>query len=682
VADEFRTGDRSPRAGAHRAPRAAPPVRGSRAGKATDGDGRTGVFGVGFLSRSMLARAAALVVLATIVGAGIVHGGASSAEPTVYQFLLAWEQGQYQQAAALTTGPPKEVAADLKGFYQQLDATSLVLSMAGISQQGRTATAEFTARIGLGSSGQEWTPSGTSFNLLETGSTWRIVWSPSVIVPQLQAGDRLAVAQEVPKRGQLLSASGQPLGVPSTVVEIGVYPDRLTGAPEVQQIATRLATVFHLQVSQVAGEIEASPSKQFRELITLTPRQYDKVRASLAGTPGLQVRSVTQSLFDSIAPDVVGAVGAETASILRQNGVPYQPGSTVGLSGLQQSFQRQLAGTPTTGVLLQNAKGRAIAFLPGSMRLGIPAKAVYTTLDYGVQMAANNALAHLGSAAIVAVQADTGKILAVASHHVAGMPALDPLAGQYQPGQAFTIVSAAAILASGHASPGSPEQCMSSYPVNGVPFTNIPAEPAGLAATSTTVRKDFAVGCSTAFASLSQLLSPGDMTYAAAEFGIGAPWHLPLPQMSYYSGTVGQPGGPDEIAADAIGRGEVRVSPLSMALAAGVAASGRWHAPSLVTTGSDQSVTAKVAMSAQVRLELQGLMREAVAHGSAAAADNSHSVYGQAGSARFAKHGPWISWFVGYQGNIAFAVAELVPSPSDSVAALAGSFLRNIQSGS
>ena len=53
------------------------------------------------------------------------------------------------------------------------------------------------------------------------------------------------------------------------------------------------------------------------------------------------------------------------------------------------------------------------------------------------------------SAAIVAVQASTGKILAVASHTASGMPGLSPLAGQYQPGQAFTIVSSAAILSAG-----------------------------------------------------------------------------------------------------------------------------------------------------------------------------------------------------------------------------------------
>ena len=48
-------------------------------------------------------------------------------------------------------------------------------------------------------------------------------------------------------------------------------------------------------------------------------------------------------------------MGTETASVLRTNGVQYRPGTTVGLSGLEQTFQRQLTGTPRTEVVLQQA---------------------------------------------------------------------------------------------------------------------------------------------------------------------------------------------------------------------------------------------------------------------------------------------------------------------------------------
>jgi len=668
------TGNRNPRTGAHRAARTGTPARRFPGLKAGDGESRAGVFGVSLRSKPMLKRTAGVVVLALIAAAGwAVRGGGTSPESTVEHFLLYWESGEYQQAAALTTGTPKDVASELAGAYQQLDATDLVLSMSSISQQGSTANAVFDASVDLGSSGLQWRYANR-FTLRESGSAWRVVWSPSVIAKGLAAGDRLAVVLETQGRAQINAASGQPLGVYSDTYEVGVVPAELTGPAEVQEIANRLAAALNLQAqaTQIAGQIEASPSG-FRELVTLTPQEYAQVRSSLASIPGLQVRRRSQRLFDSIAPAVVGSVGTETAAILREQGVPYRPGTTVGLSGLEAFYQRQLTGTPTTIVVIENSRGQGVIDIPGAIWQGQRANPVDTTLNYGVQQAANDALAQAaGSGAIVAVQAHTGKILAVSAQQAGGMPALDPLDGAYEPGQAFTIVSTAAFLAAG-LTPDSVVPCNASNSVDGHSFRNEPPE-TGMGQTPS-FSKDFTVGCSTAFAGFSESTSAAELATAAREFGVGAPWQLPLPS---YAGSIGQPSGEVGVAADSIGQGTVRVSPLSMALVAAVADSGAWHSPSLVTGAADPASTPKAAMSAQVLSELQGLMREAGAHGA-----DVGNLYGQAGVAPFGTDSRlYISWFVGYQGDTAFAVAELVRSPADAAAALAGTFLRNIQAGS
>jgi hypothetical protein len=60
---------------------------------------------------------------------------------------------------------------------------------------------------------------------------------------------------------------------------------------------------------------------------------------------------------------VVGSVGTETSSVLRDQGIAYRPGATVGLSGLQQARQRDLAGTPTIKVVTETASGHQVAVL-------------------------------------------------------------------------------------------------------------------------------------------------------------------------------------------------------------------------------------------------------------------------------------------------------------------------------
>jgi membrane peptidoglycan carboxypeptidase len=70
---------------------------------------------------------------------------------------------------------------------------------------------------------------------------------------------------------------------------------------------------------------------------------------------------------------------------------------------------------------------------------------------------------------------------------------------------------------------------------------------------------------------------------------------------------------------------------------------------------------------------LRGLMRGAVRSGAAQAANlPGPQVYGQVGLVRTGSG--WMSWFVGYRGNIAIAAIESGKTPQLSAAALAGAF--------
>jgi cell division protein FtsI/penicillin-binding protein 2 len=605
---------------------------------------------------------------------GLARPGISSAEPTVGQFLLAWESRHYLAAAQLTTGNPQVVAAALASAYQRLDASHVSMSIHGVNQRGRTAQATFQADIDLSGSGLLWTYTG-SFGLTDGSDGWRIAWSPSVIVPGMTDKEQLAVVSQFYPRSQITDSAGQSLIVPSKVVEVGVYPGELT---DPASTAGALSAVTQIPEDQIEGQIEENPQSQFLELITYTPAEYASLAKSLAAVPGLQVRQVTEPLFDSIAPDIVGMVGTESASVLRTDGVQYRPGTTVGLSGLESTFQRQLVGTPRTDVVLQQSGTAAVDLKTWRGVKGMP---VRTTLDSGIQLAADQALGQLpASAAIVAVQASTGRILAVASHDAAGMPTLDPLAGQYEPGQAFTIISSAALLSSGRLAPSDPVPCPPSNSVDGTVFTNDPPEP-NLGSTPS-FQADFSHACETAFAGgLSLSLTANDLAKASEAFGIGG-WALPV--SSYFAGHTGQPAGEGALAADMIGTGDVRVSPLGMALAASVVDSGRWQAPSLVWGMTDPASTLRTSESDQVLSALRGLMVATMQTPRNIGANVGGNVAGQTGSAPFGSGVLRSNWFVGYQGDIAFAVVQLSnakAAPSASAVPLAASFLRDLHAG-
>ena len=649
------------------------PTRGTRAGGAgRAGERRVGKSRVaGGRPRSTRVRVVAASCATAVLLLGVALGWASpdpSAAPAVQAFLLDWENGSYAAAAAQTTGAPAEVAAALQDAKRQLGAADISISMGHISQRGDTGHAYFDASVDLGRGGQPWDYQG-SFPLRRVSGAWKVVWSPSVIAPGLRPGLRLAVLDTLPPRAQLLDAEGWPLSPPSLVYTVGVYPGRLRNPA---RTVDGLATATGLTASQVMSWVSEAPATQFLELLRLSPGSYQRLGGKLRRVPQLIIRPQRMRLLKSISWPVSGSVGTEAAGRLHQMGIPYRPGATVGLSGLQQAYQRLLVGTPTTEVVEESLFGQVVAVLkrwPG--QAGTP---VRTTIDSKIQIAANHAMSSLHTpAAIVAVSATTGRILAVAQHEVHGMPAVDGLAGRYQPGQAFTIVSTAALLETG-LDVNARTECGPSSLVGGQSFVNVPpARDLG------TFRTAFAQACATAFAELSLRLAPKDLLQAASGFGLGKPWQL---QLAAFTGSMPPPSGQAQMAEDAIGTGGVQVSPLDMAIAAEVVQSGTWRPPMLVTSPPDPGLTPTVPFGLQVVSALQELMKSTVISGAGRAANVAGAqVFGQVGSAPLGTGGRGLraDWFVGYQGTVAFAVLEL--SSGTSAAPLAGQFLRDLSAG-
>jgi cell division protein FtsI/penicillin-binding protein 2 len=447
-----------------------------------------------------------------------------------------------------------------------------------------------------------------------------------------------------------------------------VRPGKLT---DPAATAGGLGRITGIEPSEVLDWIRAAPPSRYLELVTFEPSAYHKVARRLRKVPGLLTHKRRVLLFDSIAKAVVGSVGAEASTALRDAGIAYRPGATIGLSGLQSRYQYYLTGSPKTEVVAATASGqpeRVLMTWPGRA----PAS-VRTTIEGSVQQAASRAVASApGSAAIVALQSSTGRILAVADRGARGMPAIDPLGGQYPPGAAFTIISTEALLAEG-VTENAPAPCTPGNTVDGQNFRNVSRAKLD---NSATLASDFAQSCATGLVGLYQRLSPAELSKAAAGFGFGQRWQLPL---SGFSGSVGA-SSVAQLPAASIGQANVKVSPLTMADVAAQVATGTWHEPSLVTKPPDAQASRQTPFTATTLASLRGLMRQAVQSGAARRADVAgQPVFGQVGTALLTggRHKKWAAWFVGYRGGIAFAVLEFTRSPMVSAAPLAGRFLRS-----
>jgi cell division protein FtsI/penicillin-binding protein 2 len=607
-----------------------------------------------------------VVVVAGALGAGFTDGGFGSsgaAEPTVSAFLYDWQTADYAGAAALTDGPVSAVRAQLAAAYTDLDASDELFAMNSITQHGGTAIATYTATVDLAEIGQQWSYTG-EFRLTSEQSHWVVDWAPSVINPALGPGDRLAVQTSYAPRASILGVGGQSLLTKATDYEIGVYPGKLVHGTDT---ANMFAGITGVNAQQVLGQLQAAPPLSFLSLLTLSPSQFAAMWPKLSKVPGLTYTAQQQRLFDSSAQGIVGTVGTEDSAQLINDGVAYVPGMTVGLSGYEATYQNQLIGTPSTTVEVVDAAGRVTK--RWAVKGGQAGKPVQTTLDLTAQTAAANALAaQPNSGEIVAVDTTTGAIRADDTDAAGSLPlpANGPLAGQIQPGMAFSIVSAAALLSSG-VTITEPLPCVPVTSVGGQNFSYT----AAAMSTTATFASDFANGCGTAFANLSRNLSAQQLAAAEKGFGIGASWTLP----QSFSGSAPVLSDTDEggLAAQATGGGGILMSPLGMAIVAAEVASGSGHSPSLLAGDPPSSWAAPV--SGTELTELQQLMRLTVEKGTAQAANLPGApVYGQAGIVQTGK--TYLSWFVGYRGTLAVAALETGKTPEQAAAGLAAQFLK------
>src|SRR5215218_9021728 len=385
---------------------------------------------------------------------------------------------------------------------------------------------------------------------------------------------------------------------------------------------------------------------------------------------------------------LLGSVGPVTADDLKKLGATYQTGDQVGHgNGLEAAFERQLAGTPSGEVRLAGKDGKALKVL--YRFAGKDGEAVKTTLDPRAQEAAEAALDTLKKpAALVALQPSTGELLAVVNHPFDGYNRA--LLGRYPPGSTFKVVTAGALLAGG-LRPTDPVACPREAKVGGRTFGNFEDEVLGRIPFSSA----FAHSCNTAFVQqAARRLDGKELVAAAAQYGFGLD---PSPGIPAVTSRVPTPSDKADLAAESFGQGRVTASPLQMALVAATVAEGRWPQPTLVSgeaadsgevdgkesndSGGVEPAKSPDPLGSGVAKTLRTLMRQVVTEGTAADANLPGRVGGKTGTAEFGTGDPLPThaWFIGFRGDMAFAVIVEDGGVGGRVAAPAAArFLRGL----
>lgn len=614
------------------------------------------------------------LLLAGPVLAACSGGGEDEVRRTAQAFLDDWAGGDAGAAAGATTDPDAATAL-LEQTAADLPDAQLSAELGEISVEDGAATADWTATWDLAAA-PDWSYDAT-LRLEEGDDGWAVVAEPALVHPELAEGQHLELARALPERAPITDASGAPLFTPTEVVNVGVDPGQVTDLPA---LAAALSAATGIAAETITADVQAAPAGQFVPVITLRRPAFEAIRAQVFDLPGAVFPTDTRLLAPSaqFGEALLGRVGAATAEILEETSEDGEPrfaaGDQLGTSGLQRAYQDQLAGTAgfTVRVVALDEtiadEGREIAAVEP-----VPGEPVRTPLVPAVQNAADAAVAaEARPTHLVVVRPGTGELLAVSSNEVAD--AGNALVGRFPPGSSMKAITATALLSAGTLTPTTAVPCPATTVVEGREFENQDQFDLG----TVPFTEAFAQSCNTTFIQQGLQLPDAALADAAAAYGVGTDWQLPV---DVFSGSVPADSTGTTKAANAIGQGQVLMSPAQMALVVAGIAGGTPVAP-VEVVGAEPAGPVPAGPGQAVLDALRPMMRQVVLTGTAAALADRGEVFGKTGTAEFGTATPPEShgWFVGYRtdgaaGPIAFAVLVEAGQSSSAAVAVADAFL-------
>jgi cell division protein FtsI/penicillin-binding protein 2 len=457
--------------------------------------------------------------------------------------------------------------------------------------------------------------------LANEDNNWKVLWDDSLILPELAGGNLLAMEYSIPARGDIYDRDGLPIVTQADAFAFGIQTD-IINYDMIGALTGELGRLCGLDPLFIQDQIDAAGPGWYLPMCEGTREEAQRL---LSINPGGLVVSEYESRYyfrGGLAPQAVGytlAISPEQLNEYKRQG--YSGSERIGQTGVEQWAEDYLAGKHGGTLRVVSPTGQIISTLGQSSPE--PADSVYLTINNNMQFHAQSALEFFRGA-IVVMEVDTGRILAMASSpdfdpnyfesnnpnnlglgdllNDGRVPLLNRAAqGQYPLGSVFKIITMAAGLESGLYLADSPYDCQ-------YEFTELPdrilydwtyeycqqAIARGEACNTTTTRpwglltlqEGLMRSCNPYFWHIGNDLftnwdRPNDIANMARGFGLGAP--TGIQQIPEANGQILDPQSQVDAVNQAIGQGDVQVTPLQVArFIAAITNGGTLYRPQIV----------------------------------------------------------------------------------------------------
>ncbi|MBN1537089.1 MAG: hypothetical protein JW908_10195 [Anaerolineales bacterium] len=550
-------------------------------------------------------------------------GTTSAPDPgmTARAFLDGWKSEDYAGMYNRLTSISQD-ALSFEDFEKQYRSIATEAALSGIDYEILSSliispqSGQVGYRVILHSSLVGDIERDTSMNLTRENGDWRIQWDDTLVIPELNGENYLAMERYIPSRGNIYDRDGSALVGQAEVTAIGIIPGQLD--PEQSDaLYGAIQRLLGLKAEDVQARFATYPagSDWYLPLGEAPSSEVGKYYSVLSALAGFRMEYYKARYYydGGVAPHLTGYVSTihadEEEEYLRKG---YRRDERVGQTGLEKWGEDYLSGKRGGALYVFDSQGQPVTRLAEVQPE--PAQAIYTTIDRDFQQGVQQSIAGF-RAAVVVLERDTGRVLAMASS-----PKFDPNAfepsninsntqlseifnntnqpwinratqGLYPLGSVFKIVTLSAALESERFTVDSTYQCGYEFTeLAGVTLYDWTYEhflldgvtiPSGLL----TLPEGLIRSCDPWFWHIGLTLFDNGMTTAVSDmaegFGLGKP--TGIEGVDEETGQVPAPESQIDATNQAIGQGALQVTPLQVArFVAAVGNGGTLYQPQII----------------------------------------------------------------------------------------------------
>ena len=280
----------------------------------------------------------------------------------------------------------------------------------------------------------------------------------------------------MPERRKILSRNGSAISHDAPIYRIYIIPEETEDLEKLVEIVANDLKLSKKRVDKIWARVKKQ--QKFQPVLISENTDWDTLaRVQAKNLPGLHVESGYGRVYE------LGPAGAQFFGYVGvpDKPVPNAPFYTTGVTGLEKVFNKDLIGEPGQTVLITNAVGRVTGEDKTQFKPSITGQDIKTTINDAAQRTLYDALTLHKAGCGVALDIETGDILAMAS-----TPSFDPnnfsgddaeeyleslrqnfakpfmnkvFEGLYPPGSTFKIIVALAALEAGAITPNETVFC-------------------------------------------------------------------------------------------------------------------------------------------------------------------------------------------------------------------------------